>query len=301
LNLTGSLEDSQNEETKRQNAIQKRQAMIKLTSKLTPALGVAGLAFTALTGHAQVFQYNDADLILDFSKAGSADLEIDIGNISSLTSAAAANGGSVALSGQLGDYNITSQLLGTFGSTAGLAFSVFGYQANATGPGTQNENWLSKVQTGASPIATPGDWTPTKASTINSGIGGALGLQGTSGILTWSAANPADPVGNTANVAVIPTSGVQSIYSYTAHASGITGVGGTIANHTTYVSDLFGYGDSGAGTPATYEGNFTFDPTSGDTIFSSASPVPEPGAYGILAGAGLLAVTLRRQFGLRQA
>jgi hypothetical protein len=271
--------------------------LTKLTKKLTPVLGVAGLALMALTGHAQTFQYNDADLILDFSKSGSSDLEINIGNIANLTSAAQANGGSVALAGQLGDYNITSQLIGTFGSTAGLAFSVFGYQANASGPGTQNENWLSKVQPGANPIATPGDWTVSKANTINNGIGGALGLQGTSGILTWSAANAADPVANTANVAIIPTSGADSGFSYTAHASGITGVGGTIANHTTYVSDLFGYGDAGAATPATYEGSFTFDTANGDTIFTapSAAAVPEPATYGLLAGAGLLVISLRKQ------
>jgi hypothetical protein len=271
--------------------------LTKLTKKITPALGVAGLALTALTGHAQQFQYNDADLILDFSKSGSADLEINIGNIASLTSAAQANGGSVALSSQLSDYNITSQLIGTFGSTSGLAFSVFGYQANASGPGAQSENWLTKVQTGANPIATPGDWTPSKANTINSGIQGAL-----NGISSWSAANPADSVGNTANVAIIPTSGIDASESYTAHASGITGVGGTIANHTTYVSDLFGYGNSGAATPATFEGYFTFDTVSGDTTFTSPTvAVPEPATYGLLAGAGLLVLSLRKQLAPKQS
>jgi hypothetical protein len=272
----------------------------KHTKKLTSVLGVASLALTALTGQAQQFQYNDGDLILDFSKSGSADLEIDIGNIGTLTGAAQANGGSVTLAGQLGDYNVASQLIGTFGSTSGLSFSVFGYQANATGPGTQNENWLSKVQPGASPIATPGDWTVSKANTINNGIGGALGLQGTSGILTWSAANPANTVGNTANVAIIPTSGNDSGYSYTAHASGITGVGGTIANHTTYVSDLFGYGDAGASTPAAYDGYFTFDTANGDTTFTSVA-VPEPTTYGLFAGAGLLVASLRKQLAGRSA
>ena len=53
--------------------------MKHLIKKITPILGVAGLALTAASAHAQTFQYNTGDLILDFSESGYADLEVDIG------------------------------------------------------------------------------------------------------------------------------------------------------------------------------------------------------------------------------
>ena len=80
--------------------------------KLTPLLGVAGVAMASFSAHAQVFQYTPGDLILDFSESGHSDLEVDIGNSSQFTS-----GQSYAA---VGGYSVANQLLATFGSVSNV-------------------------------------------------------------------------------------------------------------------------------------------------------------------------------------
>jgi hypothetical protein len=270
--------------------------MKHLIKQVTPILSVAGLALTAVSGHAQTFQYNTGDLILDFSEAGYADLEVDIGSLSSLNNAAQSDGGTF----QINQYNVTSQLLGNFNSSAsGVTFTVIGGAgvANAddyltlkrTSPGVQN--------------ATPSDWTASKGNSILSQIGGI-----TSGITTWSGNNAADPVANTATAALIPSSAsasAQYVDSFTYHKSGLTGYTGVNIGNTlsgsSVVSDLFDYAELGGATKATYEGYFTFNTDGSLDYTTGVSAVPEPKSFGLLAGAGLLAVAFRNQCKVKRA
>jgi hypothetical protein len=269
--------------------------------KLTPIL-ITGLALSALTGQAaSVFQSNPGDLILDVSKSGFSDLEVDLGSLSSLTSQAQADGGTV----QLNAYNVSSQLLGNFGSVNGLSFTVIGSQFD---PGTTPDNvaWVTQKQAGSSPNTPPSNLSPSNTKTL---AGNILAIQ--NDIVTWSGLNPADPVGNTANVALVPSSSSQStefIDSYTHNAANITGLIHNSANTTpasftsgSIVSDLFQYTQTGIANSSTYEGLFTFN-SNGTLDFTTAfTAVPEAGAYGVLAAGGLLLVTLRGQLRRSQA
>jgi hypothetical protein len=274
--------------------------------KITPILGAAGLALFALTGQAQQFQYSNGDLILDVSRSGYPDLEVDLGSLSSLTSRAQANGGTV----QLNAYSTTGQLLATFGNVNGLTFSVFGTQASATPSLVTDYVTLKRVNPSVQNNA-PNDLTSSGTSSLSSGIKGIIGVGTATGILPWSANNPADPVGNTANVAIIPTSGASSANSFTVKNSGANAALGadpnpvgntTPANFSSgsIVSDLFEYDPLGGTHKTVYQGDFTFN-SDGTLDFTTAfTSAPEPSTYGLAAAGGLLLVSLRHQFRRKQ-
>ena len=269
--------------------------------KLAPILGLAGVALASLSANAQpVFQYNDGDLILDFSKSGSADLEVDIGSIGSFSGLAP--GATVAVTG----YNINNQLLATFGgSLDGVSFSVFGTTS------TTPSDYLSlRRQNVAVQNSAPNDFNGVKATQVSTAVGGIVGFGTSKGILPWSAANTANPVANTATAAVIPTSGLDAINSFTSLYNGTGGLksliptpgilntlSGTFSETpgAIAVSDLFEYDGNGSSSKSLFLGDFTLS-NSGSLEFSSVSAVPEPQTYGLVAGGGLLLVALRKQF-----
>lgn len=265
--------------------------------KLTPILGAAGLALASLTANAQaVFQYNDGDLVLDFSRSGSSDLEVNIGNISQFTGQAA--GTTVGVNG----YSVNNQLLATFGNLNSLQFGVIGTQ-NGSG-----SSYLSLRRTDPNvQNAAPSDFTFSRASTVNSDINGIIGNGTARGILPFSAGNPANAVGNTATAVVIPTTGAQAVNSFSTIYNGTGGLRSALPSpgvlNTTdanfsgtsgaiAVLDLFQYDGAGTGAKATYLGDFTLL-NDGSFTFTA---VPEPSSYALLAGFGVLALALRRRF-----
>jgi hypothetical protein len=273
--------------------------------QLIPILGVAGLALSGLSAHAQVFNYSDGDLILDFSQsAATADVEVDLGNLASLTSAAQGAGGTVLLG------NFTSDLGLAGASVNGLSFSVVGLQNLASGPLAANTLFLTQKQTGASPNALPNDLTASAQNTAKGTIQHIVGIGNSTGILPWSTANAASAY-NTPSTAII---GNTSLSSYTkivgASFSGAAAIGGGAPKNTTsatfatdggsIVSDLFEFDPLGSSSKAGYEGYFTFN-SDGTLDFTTGSgTVPEPATYGIFAGAGLLVVSLRNQLRRKQ-
>ena len=75
-----------------------------MKTKFIPILGVAGLALSGLSAHAQI-AYNDGDLILDFSQSGASDVEVDLGSLASLN---LLSGGSSVQIGSFSSYLTTA-------------------------------------------------------------------------------------------------------------------------------------------------------------------------------------------------
>jgi hypothetical protein len=264
--------------------------------KLIPILGLAGLALSGLSARAQI-NYNDGDLILDFSKSGAADVEVDLGSLGSLD---LLSGGSTVQVGSFDSYLTTAGA-----SVNSLSFSIFGLQNNASGPIAANTSYLSIQQSGTGPNTAPNDLTGSVQNTLKSTELGILGLDGfggynTTGLLPWSTANAAGPT-----VAIIPNGNVNG---YTHEAGTFNGApsgfpttttSSTFSSGGSVTADLFEF-DPGVGPSqkATYDGDFTFN-RDGTLDFTSITPAPEPTVYGLL-GVGLLLVKFRNQFRRKQ-
>jgi hypothetical protein len=270
--------------------------------KFIPILGLAGLAVSGLSAHAQI-TYNDGDLFVAFSQASAtADVEIDLGSLSYLQGL---SGGSTVSLG-----NISSDLTLAGASLNSLTFSVFGLQNAPNGSIAGNTSWLSLTQTGASPNAPTAGLTPSKQNALQSNELGTLGLTplgnlASKGLLPWSAANAAG-ANNTASTAIIPNSDINS-YSKITAGSGNIGANVTGYKNTTsgtfvtdggsITSDLFEYDPTGTANPSVYQGYFTLN-SLGVLSFTA---VPEPGTCGMLAVGGLLLISLRNKFRRQQS
>jgi hypothetical protein len=262
-----------------------------MKTKYLPLLGLAGLALSGLSAHAQI-SYTDGDLILDFSQSGHSDVEADIGSLASLISQ---SGGS---SVQIGDYS--SYLTSAGSSLNSLSFSIFGIQRVTSGSVAAKTSYLTIQQSGASPNDAPNDLTPSDQNTLKSTELGILGLQsGTGsfasiGLLPWASANAAGP-----SVAIIPNGNVNG---YTALAGGFNGAPDgfptsiTPSNFTSggsVTADLFELDPLGTSHQAVYVGDFTFN-SNGTLDFTSVAPAPEPSVYAIF-GVGVLWLGFRHQ------
>lgn len=262
-------------------------------------LGAIALFLAGLSAYAQTINntYADGDLIVDFSKVGATyDVEVDLGNLASLTNAARVAGGTV----QISAYDPASQVVGIFGDVNSLSFSVFGIQNNASGSISANTSYLSDQQAGANPNTAPNDLTGSRQNVLKSTELGILGLDGfggyqINGLLPWSAANASDPVYNSATVVIIPTA---SASSYTSLAGSFNGApSGFPANTTSAtfstggkstISDLFEFDPVGSSHKAVYVGYFTFNPD-GTLNFSLPSP-PSTTITSVSAGAETVSV-----------
>ncbi len=263
-------------------------------------LGAIALSLSCLPAYAQTLYntYADGDLILDFSKSGATyDVEVDIGNLASLTNAAKTAGGTL----QITAYNATNQLVGIFGNVNNLSFSVFGIQNNASGSVAANTSWLSDQQAGSSPNSAPNDLTGSVQNSLKTTENGILGLDGfggynSLGLLPWSIANSAGPT-----VAIIPSGNVNGYTHLAGSFNGAPSGFPTITTSSTFSSggsvtaDLFEF-DPGQGPThqAIFDGDFTFN-SDGTLDFTSITPAPEPSVYGLL-GTGLLLVALRHRY-----
>jgi len=258
--------------------------------KFIPILG-AGLVLSGLSAHAQI-SYTDGDLILDFSQSGASDVEIDLGSLGSLNSL---SGGSPH---QIGSYS--SSLTTAGASLNSLQLSIFGIQNNAAGSVAANTSYLSIQQSGASPNSAPNDLSLPNQNLLGSTELGILGSDGfggynTLGLLPWANANAAGPT-----VAIIPSGNANGYTHLAGSFNGAPSGFPTITTSSTFASggsviaDLFEFDPVGSSHKAVYDGDFTFN-SDGTLDFTSVTPAPEPGVYGLL-GTGLLLLGLRHRY-----
>ena len=247
-------------------------------------LASAGLALASTSALAQTSTYADQDVLLSFRKAGTQnDLIVDLGSVSAFTQTSSFDLGTKAFNDAI--------LLSIFGgSLNGVVWSVWAGN-NTTGGG--NQNWLSGASsTGWSGSTLVG--TKSVASAINS-----YGGNNINPAQVFSTQVPGNPTEYTT-----PTS---SSFSFTTYQGNAGKVNGTFSQGSTDIGNGVTFGTIGyftditgtkGGGSSVVLGDFTFNALTGDGMWNGADQVaaPEPGTYGILAGAGLLALSLRRQF-----
>jgi hypothetical protein len=255
-----------------------------------PKLALAVAAATALAGSAQAQNspFAPGDVILGFTTSTSTgDLVIDLGSLSQV---------GIGVPG---------------GATTDL---ITGGQAGFTGTGLANALTLN----GLSQNVTWGVVTGLKVNALNShyyatvphgaaappfsGVnpGGAIAAIGTAGAAVDGTATPAnsgvvDPtaaLGGSFTEAI--TSGSVNSFKTSAKFNPTTSTGTTGAYSS--VEDLWLINQINGVFSEAFAGTFTlgFNGTTANTLTFTAA-VPEPGTYGLFAGAGLLALSLRRQ------
>jgi hypothetical protein len=241
----------------------------------TALLATAGIALSVQSASAAGNPYSaNGDVLLCFKAAGAAnDVIFDVGSMSQFFQ------GSVSfdLAGLGYNPNFVTANVGAFSS---VQFAV--YVAVGTGVprtvGVTDESPGGNVMNSASPAA-----NALVASSINN-MGSAYAAILGSGILT-----PGRP---------------GAVRMATSTPNGYTSQGDNLNNTLNGLSSVtvadFGGLDAlgifetltGSGNPV-MQGTFDLNPTTGQLVYTA---VPEPATYGCIAGLGLLALSLRRQF-----
>ena len=249
------------------------------TAMLGAAVGAVLVSQSAQAG----FTVND--LYLGFTQSSaSSDLIIDLGQASSLIGASSV----VDLSSDLAGLSTFNSTFNTSANGVGMAvvggdnvfgsFGVFATQVRSGGAGTAAIPGSSLTATPHSSSAMSGG--ASAVSAIMSSVVGGLPTAGNQASDTTKSYSATEVNGATT---FLGKTGVQPA--------------GTIGSSGIMYEDLWAATTTKA---YTYEGFFTFNYGADSLTFTPASlvvsAVPEPGMYGVMAGAGLLVLSVRRQF-----
>jgi hypothetical protein len=237
-------------------------------------------AAVVLAAQAAQAQIPAGDLVLGFSSTAAGVTQDYIVDLGALPTTASSLGGAVNFSqfGTGGAPSIGNMNVGVlFGKGNASTGDFAGYSVLRTG------NNASGVQGTES--------TPATLATGNVITSAALDAQSmVAGLI---------PQGNQFSM-LTQSSGTAGTFANNMSANPLTSMPGT-----TISLDLFEatrLAQSGRSTPAsafTYEGTLNIDLTGPNAVVDFvpvAAAVPEPSTYGLIAGAGLLLVSLRRQF-----
>jgi hypothetical protein len=266
----------------------------KEMKKLYKAALLAALGLGSITA-AQATNFTVNDLYLGFTKStASQDEYIDLGNLSSFNAT-----GVTDLSSYLGGLTDFNTTFGSSATSVGMAV-VGANNSNVVNPFGVFATALRTGGAGADPTVAGSNLSAKShsSSVMSGGAGVVASLLATEGIALPSAGS-----------SLLSGNGVADSYLTKIAATASTqqnfwGKTGFSPNSTIGATGTI-YEDLWAATTTsayTYEGYFTFNYSADQLTFtSSAVAVPEPTTYGMLAGAGLLAVSLRRQFNRKNA
>jgi hypothetical protein len=264
-----------------------RLEIVIMKKHLTALLAMAGIAFVAQDVSAQT-TYTGRDLILGLRTTGGAnDLEVNVGQASLYYGASS----SFLVPGVT-----AADINATFGNFNNVLWSVGGAVRTGDGGDTAipvSTLWVTRARTDVNSQSTPwirqssGALAPsaTKIASVGANYGGQT------------------PTANSPTAAVIPDGSAQSYHTFVGTGNYGGSFQGNVENLTpasfssgSSVSDLYEI-RPGSGA-STYLGYFSF---AGGTDQLTFVPVPEASTYGLIAGAGLLILSLRHQFRRNQA
>ena len=278
-------------------------------NKRQTLMTLAGAALLAGTQAQAQFNYANGDLILNFRDPSNpttvADVSINLGPISTFSGL---TGTTVLDSGVNNGYTpvfTEAELASAFsGST------TIGFTAAATTSGNDT-SWVTRALSGPSPTAPSPASGPVESGSVNTltasllNIGnGAIGTAGT----TFTSLDPSGAivqVGSSQQLsyqgsATQPATPTQVDYNGAEAVSAANGglLESVSTSGSTVYSALWEVPVSTslkAGKTATdiYLGYLTFNGTSDELDFTSATAVPEPSTYALLGLTGLLALGLR--------
>lgn len=236
------------------------------------AIVAAGAALVAQGARAS-FTVND--LYLGFTQSSaSSDLIIDLGQGSSLSGSSS----SVDLSSDLGGLSTFNSL---FNNTAtGVSMAVVGA-----------DNKFGQVDVYTTLLRSSGAGDPTVPGSSSAGLSTA-GLSTAASKVSGLASGGLPAAGSSIsdNNKTYSSAIEGTANSFTASVG--VNPGNAIDSSGTLMEDLY----KGTSTGYTYEGYLTFNYGNDSLTFTPATAVPEPATYGLFAGAGLLVLSLRRQF-----
>jgi len=229
---------------------------------LLAALGLAGVV------NSNAATYNQ-DLLVGFTTTSGNDLVFDLGSSASVLAGTA---------GTADTWDLSSLLVGNLSTVSADQWGVIGDNKTAQSPA----HAVFSTANITAPISGTSAWAPYDTAT--KGIYSSLTTAG-AGQYAYVDATTA----NSWNVQTISPSLTTQYYNVDG-ANNPNTLGAASLNLNEILND---------GSAASVVGAFSL--SSAGLLSFTPTAVPEPGTYGMLAGAGLLVVSLRKQFRRKQA